>query len=256
MNLQGKNIFMRIVSLALTDRQRDTRKQPIYFSSAVGKHQHRSEGKSQVPRESCLHFFLRIRWKLEREARTHFLERLAIESKLSTNLPICQNATSLKAAYAMGHFFVSLCVCVKTNLCSIPCIRKRVSAACLFSSISNSFLLKYFARGVILKKLKKKNKQKGNSENGRFLLLYYITSKIFIALFKLQCGVFTPYTITLSFNLIHSRPHPRGLVFLFQQVVELVLGRLVVLSNHLLPAASCRTIHMRISTRYAPRKFL
>lgn len=157
MNLQGKNIFMRIVSLALTDRQRDTRKQPIYFSSAVGKHQHRSEGKSQVPRESCLHFFLRIRWKLEREARTHFLERLAIESKLSTNLLICQNATSLKAAYAMGHFVVSLCVCVKTNLCSIPCIRKRVSAACLFSSISNSFLLKYFARGVILKKLKKKN---------------------------------------------------------------------------------------------------
>lgn len=129
--------------------------------------------------------------------------------------------------------------------------------SCLFSSISNSFLLKYFARGVILKKKKKYiYKQKGNSENGRFLLLYYITSKIFIALFKLQCGVFTPYTITLSFNLIHSRPHPRGLVFLFQQVVELVLGRLVVLSNHLLPAASCRTIHMRISTRYAPLKFL
>lgn len=135
---------------------------------------------------------------------------------------------------------------------------KKTCFSCVFIFIDiKLILIKIFcARSHFEKTEKKKNKQKGNSENGRFLLLYYITSKIFIALFKLQCGVFTPYTITLSFNLIHSRPHPRGLVFLFQQVVELVLGRLVVLSNHLLPAASCRTIHMRISTRYAPRKFL
>ena len=100
----------------------------------------------------------------------------------------------------------------------------------------------------------KKNTQKGNSENGLFLPLYYVTSKIFIALLKLQCKVFTQYTITLSFNLVHSRPHPQGLVFLFPQVVDLVLEQLVVFSSQLLPAASCRTIHKRILTRYALRK--
>ena len=120
----------------------------------------------------------------------------------------------------------------------------------IFMNIKVMFIKIFCTRS----RLEKKNTQKGNSENDLFLPLYYVTSKIFIALLKLQCKVFTQYTITLSFNLVHSRPHPQGLVFLFPQVVDLVLEQLVVFSSQLLPAASCRTIHKRILTRYAPRK--
>lgn len=151
----------------------------------------------------------------------------------------------------MGHFVVSLCA--SQNESMFDSMHKKMCFTCVFIFMNiKLILIKIFCTSSRFEKKKKLQKETGNSEYGLFLPLYYVASKIFIAL----CGVFTPCTITLSFNLIHSRPHPQGLVFLFQQVVELVLGRLVVLSSQLLPAASCRTIHMRILTRSAPRKSL
>ena len=156
-------------------------------------------------------------------------------------------------ARANRETFVSATMC--RQQCVLVCQGLKImcfTCVFIFMNIKVMFIKIFCTRG----RFEKKNTQKGNSENGLFLPLYYVTSKIFTALFKLQCKVFTQYTITLGFNLIHSRPHPQGLVFLFPQVVDLVLEQLVVLSSQLLQAASCRTIHMHTLTRYAPRKSL
>lgn len=71
----------------------------------------------------------------ERERGTlHFLEqRLVIEFKLPANLMIGESTMSLEVPYNMCHFLVSLCLCVKTNLCPNPRTAIAAPFACLFS---------------------------------------------------------------------------------------------------------------------------